>query len=119
MRRLRINRPSPAMFVAVLALVLAMGGTAVATEVGLNAKQKAQVKVIADQQIKSKAKLLTVGRSTTGSCDPSSAAFVNCGTVSLNMPRNGRVLIAATAGFDGNNTAAGYRGDCRLTADAT
>lgn len=107
------------MVVALLALVLAMGGNAVATEVGLNAKQKRQVKVMADQQIESKAALLTVGRSKTGSCDPSSAAFVNCGTVSLNLPRNGRVLITATAGFDGDNSAAGYRGDCRLTADAT
>ena len=76
MGTLRMRRPSPAMVVALLALVLAMGGTAVATEVGLNAKQKRQVKAIADQQIESKAALLTVGRSKTGSCDPSSAAFV-------------------------------------------
>jgi hypothetical protein len=155
------------MVVGILALVFAMGGTALAV-VGLNAKQKIQVKQLANKQIKAKAPGLsvakakdadhatnadkatsadkatnadhavnadqaanadkvggagldsfTIGRSTTGSCDPASSAFVDCGTVSLNLPRPGRVLIIATAGFDGANSAAGYRGDCRLTADGT
>lgn len=152
MKKFRLSRPSPAMVVAVLALVFAMGGTALAV-VGLNAKQKRQVRSLANQQINAKASGLsvakaknathadsadsannannantvgnaglasfTIGRSTTGSCDPAGSGFVDCGTVSLNLPRAGRVLIVATAGFDGANSAAGYRGDCRLTADGT
>jgi hypothetical protein len=69
---------------------------------------------------------LTVGRSTatstgggtSSSCDPSTTAFVDCGTVSLSLPRAGRVLIVADAAFDGANSF-GYRGDCKLTVDAT
>lgn len=140
MKKFGLSRPSPAMIVAVVALVFAMGGTALAV-VGLNGKQKRQVRSLANQQINKKAPKLsvanakhaddadtvagealntfTIGRSTTGACDPASAAFVDCGTVQLNLPRNGRVLIVATAGFDGANSNAGYRGDCRLTADGT
>jgi hypothetical protein len=69
---------------------------------------------------------LTVGRSTaattgggtSSSCDPATTAFVDCGTVSLSLPREGRVLIVADAAFDGANSF-GYRGDCKLTVDAT
>jgi hypothetical protein len=152
MKKLRLSRPSPAMIVAVIALIFAMGGTALAV-VGLNGKQKRQVKSIANQQINAKAPHLsvasaknadhatdanhatnadnantvgnagldsfTIGRSATGSCDPATSGFVDCGTVSLNLPRAGRILIVATAGFDGANSGAGYRGDCRLTADGT
>lgn len=143
MKKLHLSRPSPAMVVAVVALVFAMGGTALAV-VGLNGKQKRQVRSLANQQINKRASGLsvakaksanqadnadtvgnaavssfTIGRSTTGSCDPASTAFVDCGTVKLDLPRSGRILIVATAGFDGANSATGYRGDCRLTADGT
>ena len=59
---------------------------------------------------------LTVGRGATGSCDPATTAFIDCGTVSLNLPRSGRVLVLASAGYDGANSN-GYRGDCRLAVD--
>jgi len=59
---------------------------------------------------------LTIARATTSACDPATATFVDCGTVSLNLPRSGRVLVLANAGYDGSNTN-GYRGDCRLAVD--
>ncbi len=146
MKMFRLSRPSPAMIVAVVALVFAMGGTALAV-VGLNGKQRRQVLQLANRQINKRAPRLsvanaknanhannadnantvanaaissfTIGRSATGSCDPTGTGFVDCGTVSLDLPRSGRVLIVATAGFDGANSATGYRGDCRLTADGT
>jgi hypothetical protein len=70
---------------------------------------------------------LTIGRGTastasggTGSsCDPASTTFVDCGTASLTLPRAERVLILANAQFDGANSGAGYRGDCKLTIDGT
>src|SRR5262249_11103333 len=98
MKKLRLSRPSPAMVVAVIALIFAMGGTALAV-VGLNGKQKRQVRSLANQQINKKAprlsvanaknadnantvgnatvSSLTVGRSATGSCDPASSGFVD------------------------------------------
>lgn len=60
----------------------------------------------------------TTGGGTSSSCDPSSAAFVDCGNVALTLPRSGRVLIVADAAYDGANSL-GYRGDCKLTVDGT
>lgn len=59
---------------------------------------------------------LTIARSTGSSCDPGSSAFVNCGEVTMNLPRAGRVLLVANAGYDGASTN-GYRGDCFLAVD--
>lgn len=60
----------------------------------------------------------TTGGGTSSSCDPSSAAFVDCGNVALTLPRPGRVLIVADAAYDGASSL-GYRGDCKLTVDGT
>jgi hypothetical protein len=41
---------------------------------------------------------LPTGRKITSSCDPSSSTFVDCGTLTINLPRSGlRVLIVASA----------------------
>jgi len=61
---------------------------------------------------------LTIGRSTSTSCDPATTGFVDCGTVSLNLPRAGRVLVVADLAYDGSNSN-GYRGACRLAVDGT
>ena len=69
---------------------------------------------------------LTIGRSTavstgggtSSSCDPTAATFVDCGTVSLTLPRPGRVLLIANLAFDGQGGSQAYRGDCELTVDA-
>jgi hypothetical protein len=61
---------------------------------------------------------LTTARGTTSACDPSTSAFVDCGTVDLTLPRSGRVLVLASAGYDGSNSNA-YRGDCKLVVDGT
>jgi hypothetical protein len=64
---------SPSMVVALVALLFALTGTAVAGApiaamarlLGLNSKQKGQVKTVADQQIRSKAGGLHVSFATT------------------------------------------------------
>ena len=60
----------------------------------------------------------TTGGGTSSSCDPGSIVFIDCGNVPLTLPRSGRVLIVADAGYDGANSL-GYRGDCKLTVDGT
>ena len=60
----------------------------------------------------------TTGGGTSSSCDPGSVVFIDCGNVPLTLPRSGRVLIVADAGYDGANSM-GYRGDCKLTVDGT
>jgi len=70
--RYRSRRPSPAMVVAMLALVLAGAGTAsangavglIAKELGLTGKQKKQIASIADKQIAAKAPTLSVASAT-------------------------------------------------------
>ena len=51
------------------------------------------------------------------SCDPTANTFIDCGTVSLTLPRSGRVLLLAQAAIDGQSSL-DYRGDCELTVDA-
>jgi hypothetical protein len=141
------RRPSPALVVAAFALVAALAGTAVAGPVSNKALSKSKVKKIADKEIAKKAPdlsvahastadnadnannanavggasldSLTLGRSATGSCDPSSTAYVSCGNVSLTLPRAERVLVIADASFDGNNSGSTYAGNCRVQADGT
>jgi hypothetical protein len=57
---------------------------------------------------------LPKGRATTSSCNPGvSGAFVDCGTMTINLPRPGlRVLIVASAQWYGEDATAA--GTCRL-----
>jgi hypothetical protein len=60
------------------------------------------------------ASALPKGRAVTSSCDPNSRTFVDCGSLTINLPRPGlRVLIVATAMWNstGNN---GSMGVCRI-----
>jgi hypothetical protein len=58
MRKLFKHRPSPAMIIAVIALILSLGGSAYA----LSKKDKKQVRNIADSEITKKAPGLSVGK---------------------------------------------------------
>ena len=161
MDRLKDARPRPALIVAIVALVAALAGTAVAEQATTSKLTTKKVKKIAKKQVEKLAPglsvanadnatnadsatnadnatnadqlggasldSLTIGRGTSStasggtgsSCDPASTTFVDCGTASLTLPRAERVLILANAQFDGANSGAGYRGDCKLTIDGT
>jgi uncharacterized delta-60 repeat protein len=63
------------------------------------------------------ASALPRGRATTSSCDPTSTAFVNCGSVILNLTRESRVLMVASGMWHG---AGGQTsGKCHLRVDAS
>ena len=53
-------------------------------------------------------------KSGSGLCDPSSAAYVDCATVTLNLTQPSRVLLVSGGGQYGN---AGAAGSCRFQAD--
>lgn len=60
---------------------------------------------------------LTIGRSALGSCEPG-AAFTNCSTVILSMPRPGRVLVNAGGQWHSDDPAGtSVRGLCRINLD--
>ena len=142
--KLKLGRPSPSMVVAGLALVAALAGTALAgplaSKSGLNKPEKKQVKKIAKNQVNTLAPGLSVKRAgsaanadslggqtlaniavarsdTPGAqCDPTSAALIDCATVNLTLPHEGRVLLIGTAGqiaFNNAQTA----GNCLFRID--
>jgi hypothetical protein len=107
MRKLFSKRPSPALIVAMVALIAAVGGTAYAAAV--NYKQLSK---------DARNKVLPVGKSkTTGECDPIDTNYVDCGSVTIKQseafPR--RTMIVADGTFSTNGTAS--RGECRLEVD--
>ena len=60
---------------------------------------------------------LTIGRSALGSCEPG-AAFSNCTSVVLSMPRPGRVLLGAGGQWHSDDAAGtSVRGLCRINLD--
>ena len=60
---------------------------------------------------------LTIGRSALGSCEPG-AAFSNCTSVVLSMPRPGRVLLNAGGQWHSDEAAGtSVRGLCRINLD--
>ena len=82
MRKLRV---SPAMAVAIVALVMAFAGTSIAStpiafiasSLGLNGKQKKQAKSIADKEIKNKAGGLNVNSAKTAGSATSAVTATN------------------------------------------
>lgn len=111
MKKLFQKRPSPAMIVAVIALIAVAGGTAYAaskvTYKGLD--KDARLKV------------LPFSKTATGTnCDPNAAGtYVDCATVNVDgstgFPR--KYYVSFDGNFEGIGGAA--RGDCRLEADNT
>jgi hypothetical protein len=134
MRRIRRHLTYSNVMVTILAFIVLTGGTAVALT-GSNTVQSddlgpgAQVKApdvaanavngadvvngsIRGADIASSA--LSKGRAITSSCNPTSTAFVDCGSLTINLPRPDlRVLIVASAMWYGNfeTTPAGT---CRI-----
>ena len=133
------------MTVAGAALIIALAGTAMAAPTAiksvLNKQEKKQVKSIAKNQVNKLAPGLKVARAdaaanadavggvslaniaiarsdptTGGVCDPNSAAFVNCASVDVTLPHEGRVLLIGTAGQYAF-TAGVSQGSCRMTLD--
>ena len=108
MRKLFAKRPSPAMVVAMIALVAAAGGTAwAATTITYKTLDKdARNKVLPISKAK-----------TTTACDPTNTDYVDCGSVTLKQseafPRKTFIVVDGTFSTDGN----GARGECRLVVD--
>jgi kynureninase len=103
------RRPSASVVVAVVALVAALGGTAVAAgKISFGSLSK-----------ETKQKVLPYGASAsqTGLCDPTDATFKTCvqATVKVSQQFQRRMLVIA----DGTYTtdAGGAKGTCRLQAD--
>jgi hypothetical protein len=60
---------------------------------------------------------LTIGRSTLGSCEPG-VTFADCASLTLSMPRAGRVLVTAGGQWHSDNAAGtSVRGLCRINLD--
>jgi hypothetical protein len=153
--------PSPAILVAVLALVAALAGTAVAgPDASTSAITKKKVTKIATKQINKLAPGLSVASADTantanrantantadtatnaqnaananalsgvglnsvvvgasdslGGCDPASTTFVTCASVTLDLPRDGRVLGWADLQWHSDN-AAPSRAECVMRVD--
>jgi hypothetical protein len=67
------------------------------------------------------ASALPTGRSVTSSCDPTGATFVDCGTMTVNLPRPGlRVLLVESAQwYSDPPTVAQNYGVCRMEVDGS
>jgi hypothetical protein len=88
MREVFKRRPSPALVISLVALIVAATGTAS----GINGKASSGVK----------------GNSAVGFCNPSSNVFVDCVKLKMSLPHQGRVLLVAAGSWRGDaNTADG------------
>ena len=136
MRSTKRLRPSPAMIVAILALIAAIGGTAFAAS-GLTGKEKRQTRNIAKQQVNrlasglsvAKAKQATNADSATSAANAGqlegssladvapgasgamgscvlSGAFQTCASFDLTLNRTADVLVVATAQWFSGDAAA-------------
>jgi hypothetical protein len=124
------------MIVAIIALLVALSGAAIAKKALTNKS----VKKIANNQITKKAPGLSVASAKTAKnadtlggqslaniaiarsdtpgaqCDPVDGTFIDCATVSMTVPHDGRVLMLGTAGvvaFNNANTS----GNCLFRID--
>jgi len=95
--RARRLRPSPSLVISVIALIMAATGTAAALSQHKEASTAGPV----------------VGKSAVGGlCNPNSAAFTNCVTLTMNLPHSGRVLLVADGAWYGDANAA--NGQCHV-----
>ncbi|HEV3319868.1 MAG TPA: hypothetical protein VG053_09125 [Solirubrobacteraceae bacterium] len=118
MRKSTKGLVTPAFVISLVALILAAGGTSfasvpvafVAKTLGLNGKQKTQVKSIADKEIKSKAPKLSVLFAKTAGSAASAGSAVTAGsaTNATNATNAANAANAANATNAGNaNTVGG------------
>jgi hypothetical protein len=126
MRRvLKRWRGSPALIVAVAAMVVALAGTAVAgvaTISVLTHKEKKQVKKISRKIVNKKAASLTANLLTSSGFNENStvvaslgATFVNVASANITTHSAGRVLATGSAELSG--TGNGNVGECQITID--
>jgi hypothetical protein len=126
--------------VSLIALFVALGGTAAAAVIVTSNSQVAQNTISGHKPPSGKhanliagsvnsqdiangsvtgpdlaASALPVGRATTSSCNPNSITFVDCGTTTINLTRTSRVLIVAAASW--YSTGGGSQGFCHLAVD--
>ena len=103
------RRPSAGVVIGVIALVAALGGTAIAgTKIHFSSLAK-----------DTKQKVLPYGSSASATgCDPTNLTFVTCVQANLNVSKNfpRRALLDANGTFV-TGPAAGAAGTCRLTMD--
>ena len=125
----RIKRPSPALVVAMLALVAAIAVPAFA----LTKSEKRVIKKIANAQITKRAPgLAAVGRSNFGpGCTDDAHTGEACISVALEVPRRARVLVVASGVYaagelddlsgpgSGTDGTTHVEGSCRITIDGT
>ena len=62
---------------------------------------------------------LPKGRATTSACNPSTDAFVDCGSVTVNLARSSRVLIIADTQWLTANAESTGEGICRIGVDGS
>ena len=94
MRKRPPRRPSPALLVSVVALIVAATGTASA--IRGRSPTSGPVK----------------GKSAVGFCNPDSNVFVDCVTVKMKLPHSGRVLLVATGSWSGDSNSTD--GQCHI-----
>lgn len=109
MRRMLKRRPTPGVVIGVIALVAALGGTAIAgTKIQFGSLSK-----------ETKQKVLPYGASATQAttCDPTGTTFKDCVSAKLNVSKSfpRRAMIVADGTFTTGAVAAA--GTCRLTVD--
>ena len=110
MSKLFKRRPSPAMIVAMVALLATLGGTAYAAK-------KLTYKSL-DKEARNKVLPVGATESITADCEPIDAAtYVDCADVKVNwskaFPRKTMLFVDGTF----TTAGAGGKGECRLEAD--
>jgi hypothetical protein len=114
MSKLIKRRPSPAMIIAMVALIAALGGGAYAAT-----QKKVEYKGLSKE---ARLKVLPFSKTASGTdCNPNAAAtYTDCATVSVDgstgFPR--KYYVSFDGVFDSVG-APNARGDCRLEADNT
>jgi hypothetical protein len=113
MRKFLKGRPSPAMVVAMIALIAGLGGGAYAA----TTKKKITYKTL-DKDARNKVLPLGATKAITADCDPNAVAtYTECATVSITQstafPRKTMVVVDGTF----TTPAAGARGECRIEVD--
>ena len=109
MRKLFKHRPSPAMIVAMIALIAAAGGTAYAAK-------KLTYKSL-DKEARNKVLPVAGSESITADCEPTDTTFKDCADVKFSwskaFPR--KTTLIADGTFTTANT--GGKGECRFEQD--
>lgn len=136
MGRVLKRRPSPAMLVAIAALVAAVGGTAIAgplaSKSALSKKEKKQVKKIAKSEITTAAPGLSVANSsavgnaplaeiakvanaTDTTCAPAAAFAVDCVGATITTTRTTDISVIVTSQWHSDDAiGTNVEGNCRI-----